>query len=113
MTKQKNDRYYAEMVLRDIEKLLHFAARADFSDPEKNEEAIYAMNFCMVQIKENIACLSEDFQKYRLGLRIGQLDDFRNTLVHEYGHTDYSAYKELVNNDMRRIKGILEEYLGG
>lgn len=36
MTKQKNDRYYAEMVLRDIEKLLHFAARADFSDPEKN-----------------------------------------------------------------------------
>ena len=38
--------------MRETNKLLSFASRVDFSNPERNEEAIYAMNFCIVQIKE-------------------------------------------------------------
>ena len=112
MKRNKDDRYYAEILLREVNKLLHFASRVDFSDPERNEEAIYAMNFCMVQIKENIPLLSPEFQRSKLGLRYDKLLDFRNVLVHEYGKTDYSAYKDLVNVDMRRLKENLEAYLG-
>lgn len=111
MTRIKDDRHYAEIVLREVNKLLDFASRADFSDPERNEEAIYAMNFCIVQIRENIAYLSEDTQKNRLGIRVGQFADFRNLLVHEYGKTDYSAYRDLVQIDMPRLKANLEAFL--
>ena len=111
MRKNKDDRYYAEILLREVDKLLGFASRVDFSEPEKNEEAIYAMNFCIVQIKENIAFLSPDFQKNKLGIRVGQFSDFRNLLVHEYGRTDYSAYRDLVEKDIRNLKANLEAFL--
>lgn len=111
MTKIKDDRHYAEKVLKEVNKLLHFAKHVDFSDPERNEEALYAVHFCIVQIRENIAYLSEDVQRNRLGIRVGQFADFRNLLVHEYGKTDYSAYQDLVEKDMRRLKANLEAFL--
>ena len=52
--------------MRETNKLLSFASRVDFSNPERNEEAIYAMNFCIVQIKENVALLSDDFRQNKL-----------------------------------------------
>ena len=112
MRRDKDDRYYAELLLGEVNKLLDFASRVDFSEPEKNEEAIYAMNFCIVQIRENINFLSADFQVNKLGIRVGQFSDFRNLLVHEYGKTDYSAYRDLVDRDMKKLKANLEAYLG-
>lgn len=112
MRRDKDDRYYAEILLGEVNKLLDFASRVDFSEPEKNEEAIYAMNFCIVQIRENINFLSADFQVNKLGIRVGQFSDFRNLLVHEYGKTDYSAYRDLVDHDMKKLKANLEAYLG-
>lgn len=112
MTKAKDDRYYAELVLREINKLLDFSSRVDFSDPERNEEAIYAMNFCIIQIRENIGYLSDDFKRSKIGHFVNQFTDFRNLLVHEYGKTDYSAYEDLIKNDMRKLKENLERYLG-
>ncbi|MCR5692364.1 MAG: DUF86 domain-containing protein [Bacilli bacterium] len=112
MRRDKDDRYYAEILLGEVNKLLDFASRVDFSEPEKNEEAIYAMNFCIVQIRENINFLSADFQVNKLGIRVGQFSDFRNLLVHEYGKTDYSAYRDLVDRDMKKLKANLEAYLG-
>ena len=110
MTKRKDDRYYAGLVLTEVNRLLAFASRVDFSDPERNEEAIYAMNFCIVQIKEHISFLSEEFQKNKLGIRPSRFSDFRNLLVHEYGKTDYSAYEDLVRVDMCRLKENLETF---
>ena len=95
----------------EVDRLLGFASRVDFSEPERNEEAIYAMNFCIVQIKEHVSYLSEDFQKRRLGIQLSRFADFRNVLVHEYGQTDYSAYEDLVRGDMRQLKRNLEAYL--
>lgn len=95
----------------EVNKLLSFASRVDFSDPERNEEAIYAMNFCIVQINEGINNLSEDFRRNRLGIRSGDFADFRNLLVHEYGRTDYSAYEALVERDIPQLKANLEAYL--
>lgn len=111
MSTKKDDRYYAALLLREVNRLLDFASRVDFSDPDHNEEAIYAMNFCMVQIKENIAFLSRDFQMNRLGIPVSQLTDFRNLLVHEYGHVDYGAYNDFVRTDIRKLKKNLEAFL--
>lgn len=112
MRKNKDDRYYANLLLREVDKLLDFAFRVDFSDPERNEEAIYVMNFCIVQIKENMGFLTSDFQRNKLGIRVGQFSDFRNLLVHEYGQADYSAYQDLVEKDMVKLKKNLEIFWG-
>ena len=109
---RKDDRFYAESLLKEVDKLLGFSSRVDFSDPERNEEAIYAMNFCIVRMREIMVFLSDDFRSNRLGIRSGQFADFRNLLVHEYGHTDYSAYEDLVHNDMIRLRDNLRRYLG-
>ena len=111
MRKNKDDRYYAELLLRETNKLLSFASRVDFSNPEWNEEAIYAMNFCIVQIKENVALLSDDFRQNKLGVRLSRFIDFRNLLVHEYGKTDYSAYRDLIETDVPKLKASLETFL--
>lgn len=70
------------------------------------------MNFCIVQIKENIGFLSNDFQRNKLGIRLSQFADFRNLLVHEYGRIDYSVYQDFVEVDIRRLKDNLESFLG-
>ncbi|MBQ2053327.1 MAG: DUF86 domain-containing protein [Bacilli bacterium] len=37
--------------------------------------------------------------------------DFRNLLVHEYGKTDYSAYRDLIETDVPKLKASLETFL--
>ena len=111
MTRMKNDRYHAELLLSEVEKLLHFAARVDFTDPERNEEAVYAMNFCIVQIRERMGFLSDEFQRGKLGVTVNQFADFRNLLVHEYGKTDYSAYQDFIEKDVPRLRDALKKYL--
>ena len=65
MRKNKDDRYYAELLLRETNKLLSFASRVDF----------------------------------------------RNLLVHEYGKPDYSAYRDLIETDVPKLKASLETFL--
>lgn len=91
MRNKKDDYYYANKLLNEVNRLLDFASRVDFSEPERNPEAIYAMNFCIVQIQETIPCLSLEFQRSKLGISPDKFSNFRNLLVHEYGKTDYSA----------------------
>jgi uncharacterized protein with HEPN domain len=112
MTRIKDERYYAAKLLAEVNKLLSFAKRVDFSDPERNEEALYAVGFCVVQARETIGHLSSEFCRSKLGIRPDRFFDFRNLLVHEYGKTDYSAYEQFVRVDVVHLKIALEEYLG-
>jgi uncharacterized protein with HEPN domain len=63
MDKQKDDRYYAKRILRYVSSALNSAEHVDFSRPEANEEGIFAINFCMIQIRELAEKLSSTFLK--------------------------------------------------
>ncbi len=108
----KDDRYYAAILLREVDRLIDFSKRVDFSDPERNVEAIYAMNFCIVQIRENLDSLSQDFKRAKLGFRLDQFTNFRNLLVHEYGKTDYTAYRDFIESDIPAFRKTLAAFLG-
>ena len=82
MTRNKDDHYYAEKLLKEVNRLLSFAKRLDLSDPESNEEAFYAANFCVVRIREILTSLSKDFVINRLGVNLDAFIDFRNLLVY-------------------------------
>lgn len=45
MDNKKDDRYYIKEALADIDKILSYSKRADFSDIEKDGEAMDAINF--------------------------------------------------------------------
>ena len=111
MTRNKDDRYYAQKLLKEVDRLLSFSKRLDLSDPEGNEEAFYAMNFCVVRIRELLVSLSRDFVEHRLGVNLDDFIDFRNLLVHEYGKTDYSSYEDFIRKDIVNLKKRLEDYL--
>jgi uncharacterized protein with HEPN domain len=111
MTRNKDDHYYAEKLLKEVNRLLSFAKRLDLSDPESNEEAFYAANFCVVRIREILTSLSKDFVINRLGVNLDAFIDFRNLLVHGYGKTDYSSYEDFITEDIANLKRRLEDYL--
>ena len=46
MDNVKDDRYYAKKILYYVKGALSCAKRIDFSNPDANEEGIFAINFC-------------------------------------------------------------------
>jgi uncharacterized protein with HEPN domain len=107
----KDDRYYAEKILHYVEVAISCAKRVDFSNPEGNEEGIFAINFCLIEIRELAQKLSEDFRKTNLPLSLDDLVIFRNTLTHDYGNVDFVVYRSLIRRDLPRIEKALKHYL--
>jgi len=61
MDNKKDDRYYIKEALTDIDKILSYSKRADFSDIEKDGEAMDAINFRLNMLRHHIEGLSEEF----------------------------------------------------
>jgi uncharacterized protein with HEPN domain len=107
----KDNRYYAEKILHYVTVAIDCAKRVDFSDPEANEESIFAINFCLIEIREFAQKLSPDFREKNFPVSIEDLALFRNTLTHDYGNVDFSLYRSLVKKDLPKIRKALKEYL--
>jgi len=111
MDNVKDDRYYAEKILHYVKVAISCSKRVDFSDPEGSEEGIYAINFCLIEIRELSEKLTPSFKKEKFPVSIEDLINFRNTLTHDYGNIDFSVYRSLVKKDLPKIQSALEKYL--
>jgi len=111
MDKEKDDRYYAEKILHYIEVAISCGKRVNFSNPEENEEGIFAINFCLIEIREYAQKLSPQFKKADFPISIDDLALFRNTLTHDYGNVDFSMYRNIVKKDLPQIERALKDYL--
>lgn len=96
MDNVKDDRYYAKKILYYVKGALSCAKRIDFSNPDANEEGVFAIHFCLIQIREYAERLSPSFLKTDFPVSLSDLISLRNTLTHDYGNIDFSIYQSVI-----------------
>jgi uncharacterized protein with HEPN domain len=108
MDNLKDDRYYVGEAIKDIDKILAYAKRADFSDIEANGEAMDAIAFRLNMLRHHIEGLSEDFLRSHGDLGLQKIVVFRDAVTHDYEHVNFSSYRDFVKKDLPKIrKGLL------
>lgn len=100
----KTDRYYVNLILDDIEKILKYTNNVSYEEFMEDEQLIDAILFRLIQMTENIKKLSVSFKEMHNNVSWNDIVGFRNRIVHDYGKTDYTIVYEVVSNDIATLK---------
>ena len=107
----KNDQYYIEKVIGDIETIQKYLGNKSFEEFTSDELLIDAIMFRLVQMIESIKNISMELKSRTTQIPWGKIMGFRNGIVHEYGATDYVTVYEIITGDLETLKHALEESL--
>ena len=108
MDNKKNDKYYVEKILENVNFIIKYTKNISYEEYINDELLIDASMFRLIQIAENIKGLSEDYKKTHASIPCGLIWGFRNGIVHDYGKTDYSIVYEIISDDIHKLKNELE-----
>lgn len=111
MNQAKNDRYYVQKIVDDIERILLDARKANFVQEEKNDPFLDAIGFRLNFIRQAIPHLSPEFLAAHPQLDLSALVSLRDSITHDYENVRMLAYRELVVDDLPKIRKILLAYL--
>ena len=100
MDNLKNDNYYKNHILNDLNKILEYSKNVSYEQFVNDEQLIDAVLFRLIQITENIKKLSLSFKEQHPEIRWNDIIGFRNRIVHDYGKTDYAIVYEVISNDV-------------
>ena len=108
MDNKKNDKYYAEKAIEQIDVIDRYMAGKSYEQFITNSQLLDAVMFRLVQMIENIKNISSNFKDNNPQIPWGDVIGFRNGIVHEYGETDYVTVYETITNDIYNLKTVLE-----
>lgn len=108
MDNLKNDTYYIEKVIENIDAIITYTEGISFEDFNNNELLVDATMFRLIQMAENIIHISKNFKEKNTNIQWGQVIGFRNGIVHDYGKTDYSIVYEIISSDIYDLKKELQ-----
>ena len=103
----KSDKYYINLILDDINKIIKYTNNVSYDDFMDDEQLIDAILFRLIQMTENIKKLSTSFKEEHKNISWNDIVGFRNRIVHDYGKTDYTIVYEVVSNDIPNLKDTL------
>ena len=109
MDNSKNDKYYAEKCLENIEAINKYMNAKTYEEFLSDDELIDAVMFRLIQLVENIKNVSQEIKSEHPDIPWGKIVGFRNGIVHEYGKTDYVIVYETVNKDLKELKELFEQ----
>ena len=112
MDNNKNDNYYIEKALNEIDVIIKYTAGKTYDEFMSDETIIDATMFRLVQMIENIKNISSEFKEQHAQIPWGDIVGFRNGIVHDYGETDYTVVYDIVTKDIYDLKILFEETLG-
>lgn len=67
--------------------------------------------FRLIQLIENIKGISKEFKNSQPLVPWGQIVGFRNSIVHEYGKTDYTIVYEIITDGLDQLEDVLHKIL--
>ncbi|NLP48435.1 MAG: DUF86 domain-containing protein [Clostridiales bacterium] len=108
MRKQKDDCFYLERIINDIDFIIKNTTGVSLEDLQKNEVLLDSMVFRLIQISENSKRLSEKFKQEHKDVPWMDISGLRNRLVHDYSNVDLTIVHMTVSNDIPRLKKSLE-----
>jgi uncharacterized protein with HEPN domain len=106
MDNVKNDKYYIEKIIKDLNFILENAGGFTQIQLQNNEILIDSIMFRLIQVSENSDKLKEEFKEKYNTIPWRAIKGMRNRIVHEYGNVDFSVVYQTVQKD---IPVILEK----
>ena len=111
MDNLKNDKYYAEKSVEQIDIINNYVSSKTYKDFISNNQLVDAVMFRLVQMIENIRKISTDFKTNNPQIPWGKIIGFRNGIVHEYGKTDYTIVYEVITENLNQLKEVLSSII--
>ena len=111
MDNLKNDKYYAEKAVEQIDIINDYVSSKSYKDFINNNQLVDAVMFRLVQMIENIRKISTDFKTSNPQIPWGKIMGFRNGIVHEYGKTDYTIVYEVITDNLNPLKEVLSSII--
>lgn len=104
MNRIKDDSYYLEKILTDIDFILLHMKGVNKEELQHNELLLDSMQFRLIQISENANKLSEPFRRRHGEIDWHEIYGLRNWLVHDYGNVDYSIVFSTLVDDIAPLR---------
>ena len=108
MDNRKDDKYYATKALNEIEAIEKYCQQKSYQEFIDDDLLLDAVMFRLVQLIEHVKNLSIEFKMGHPEIPWRKITGFRNTIVHEYGKTDYSVVYEVITKNLASLKEVLE-----
>ena len=105
----KGDKYFAKKAIENINSIKNYVANKSYEEFVKDEQLVDAVMFRLIQLVENIKCISSSFKSNNSQIPWGKIIGFRNGIIHEYGMTDYQIVFETITNNLDELLTLLGE----
>ncbi len=110
MDNKKDDRHYIEKAIFEADLLIKSTKNIDTVEELTSDEMfLRGVVFTIGLLAETIKKVSQEFKDEHPFVPWRKVVDYRNSLFHEYGKTDFTVLFEIVKNQMIQLKDILEE----
>lgn len=103
MDNPKNDKYYIDKIVEDIEFVMKHMSKADKEELAQNELLLDSMLFRLIQISENGKRLSDEYKQARPEIPWVAITGLRNRIVHDYGSVDLSIVYDTLKDDIPEL----------
>ena len=108
MDNKKNNEYYIDKILKDLDFLIKHTKDISKSDFAKNELLLDSIMFRFIQISEHIKKLTIDFRNEHSNIPWKNIIGLRNRIVHEYGNVDLDIVYDAVKEDIYVIEKLFK-----
>lgn len=108
MDNKKNNEYYINKILVDLEFLIKHTKDITKDEFGKNELLLDSIMFRFIQISEHIKKLSITFRNKHPNIPWRDIIGLRNHIVHEYGSVDLDIIYDTVKEDIYVIEKLFK-----
>ncbi len=105
----KNNNYYVNKIIIDLEFLIKHTKNYTKEEIEENELLLDSIMFRIIQISENCNKLTDTFKKQNNSIPWMSLKGMRNRIVHDYGEVDYSIIIDTVLIDIPEVYELIKK----
>ena len=107
MDNVKNDLYFAKKAIEQIEVIEKYIDNISYEEFLGDIELLDAIMFRLIQLIENVKNISDQFKSEHQNIPWGNIIGFRNSIVHEYGETNYEIVYQTITKDLFSLKEVL------
>ncbi|MFK5882984.1 MAG: DUF86 domain-containing protein [Candidatus Izemoplasma sp.] len=107
MDNKKDNRYYINKILIDLDFLIKHTNNITKDEFVRNELLIDSIMFRFIQISEHIKKITTQFRNEHIDIPWRDITGLRNHIVHEYGNVDLDIIYNTIKVDIYDIQKLL------
>lgn len=108
MDNTKNDAYYLERLIKDLEFITTQMKGVDIEELNENEILLDSMLFRLIQISENSKKLTDEIKMRYENVPWSAVYGLRNRIVHDYGNVDLNIVYSTLTEDIPELLELLQ-----